>query len=78
MSGSLLTEAAPLGRACRVRVNPRVFFVSAAPIPTFALFGAFFPGRAERMFSAVQSLIILDFGWRRFQPRLRGVGTSQH
>lgn len=63
MSEPVLTEAVPFGRAPRMKVNPPVFFVSAGLILAFVLFGAFFPGRAERMFSAVQSLIILDFGW---------------
>src|SRR5690554_1735579 len=63
MSEPVLTEAAPFGRARRIKVNPPVFFVSAGLTLAFALFGALFPGRAERMFSAVQSLIILDFGW---------------
>ena len=59
----VLTEAAPRGRTPHMKVNPPVFFVSAALILVFALFGAFFPARAERLFSAVQSLIIVDFGW---------------
>jgi len=46
-----------------MKVNPPVFFVSAGLILAFGLFGAVFPGRAERLFTAVQSLIILDFGW---------------
>ncbi|MEW9856515.1 BCCT family transporter [Novosphingobium sp. M1R2S20] len=63
MSEPVLKEAAPAGRAPRMNVNPPVFFVSAALILAFALFGSVFPGRAERLFAAVQALIVLDFGW---------------
>jgi len=63
MSEPVLTEAASPERTPRIKVNPPVFFVSAALILAFALFGAVFPRRAERLFSSVQSLILADFGW---------------
>jgi choline/glycine/proline betaine transport protein len=49
--------------AGRLNVNPPVFFVSAALILLFAMFGALFPTGAERVFAAVQSIIVADFGW---------------
>lgn len=46
-----------------IRVNPPVFFISATLIILFVLFGALFTERAARLFAALQSLIIIDFGW---------------
>ena len=63
MTDPVLTEAAPAEWAPRIKVNPPVFFVSAALILGFALFGALFPDTAERVFAAVQATIIIDFGW---------------
>ncbi|MCF8706561.1 BCCT family transporter [Rhizorhapis sp. SPR117] len=63
MTDPALTEAAPAERAPRLNVNPPVFFTSAALILAFALFGAIFPSRAERLFATVQAAIIIDFGW---------------
>lgn len=44
-------------------VNPPVFFISAALILGFVLFGSVFADQAERMFATVQATIIMDFGW---------------
>jgi len=63
MADPVLTEAAPVERALRMKVNPPVFFISAGLILIFALFGAVFPQRAERLFATVQAAIIMDFGW---------------
>jgi choline/glycine/proline betaine transport protein len=46
-----------------MQVNPPVFFVSAAMILGFVLFGSLFAEQADRLFAAVQALIIVDFGW---------------
>ncbi|WP_114953443.1 BCCT family transporter [Sphingosinicella terrae] len=47
----------------RMDVNPPVFFVSAALILAFVLFGSLFADEAGRLFAAAQATIILDFGW---------------
>lgn len=54
--------AAPSSR-WRMQVNPPVFFISAALIIAFALFGALFPKRAGSLFDALQEGIVRDFGW---------------
>ena len=46
-----------------MQVNPPVFFVSAALIIGFVLFGSLFAERAERLFAETQAVIIADFGW---------------
>ena len=46
-----------------MEINPPVFFVSAGLILAFALFGALAPETANRVFTAVQALIVADFGW---------------
>lgn len=63
MSDPVLTEAATTEAAPRMKVNPPVFFVSAALILAFAFFGSAFPDRAQRLFASVQATIVLDFGW---------------
>lgn len=47
----------------RMQVNPPVFFISAALILAFVLFGALFPEQAGRTFDALQAKIVHDFGW---------------
>ncbi|MXO65209.1 BCCT family transporter [Altericroceibacterium endophyticum] len=63
MSDSVLTEASSVEDSARIKVNPPVFFISAALIIAFALFGALMPKVAERVFSAVQAFVVQDFGW---------------
>lgn len=46
-----------------MQVNPPVFFVSAALILAFVLFGALFPELAGRTFDVLQAGIVRDFGW---------------
>ncbi|MBU0554932.1 MAG: BCCT family transporter [Alphaproteobacteria bacterium] len=46
-----------------MQVNPPVFFVSAALILAFALFGSLFAEQAGKLFTALQTIIIIDFGW---------------
>jgi choline/glycine/proline betaine transport protein len=46
-----------------MRVNPPVFFVSAALVVVFSLFGALWPDQASRLFNRVQAGIVEDFGW---------------
>ena len=46
-----------------MQVNPPVFFISAALILAFVLFGALFPEQAGRAFDALQAKIVHDFGW---------------
>jgi len=63
-----MTDADPkntAGRATRpmMQVNPPVFFISAALILAFVLFGALFPEQAGRAFDALQAKIVHDFGW---------------
>ncbi|MXO69317.1 BCCT family transporter [Altererythrobacter marinus] len=59
----VLKEAAAIEQSARIKVNPPVFFTSAALILAFALFGALFSERAGALFSQVQALIVVDFGW---------------
>jgi choline/glycine/proline betaine transport protein len=47
----------------RIQVNPPVFFVSAALILAFVLFGALFPEQAGRTFDSLQAGVVRDFGW---------------
>ena len=47
----------------RIQVNPPVFFISAALILAFALFGALSPQRAGSLFAMLQAGIVRDFGW---------------
>lgn len=47
----------------RMQVNPPVFFISAALILAFVLFGALFPQQASSVFDALQARIVRDFGW---------------
>ena len=54
--------ARPDGRE-KMQVNPPVFFISAALILAFALFGAVFAEQARRLFATVQATIVADFGW---------------
>ncbi|MEN3973408.1 BCCT family transporter [Sphingomicrobium sp. XHP0235] len=63
MDDPVLEEAAPAGASPRIAVNPPVFFVSAALILAFALFGAVAPDLAGRLFDRVQAGIVADFGW---------------
>jgi choline/glycine/proline betaine transport protein len=58
-----LPEATPVPSWRRMAVNPPVFYISAGLILAFALYGALFAEQAERVFNAVQALIIFDFGW---------------
>ena len=63
MSDPVLTEAAETNDSARMKVNPPVFFVSAALIVAFALYGALLPQQAGRVFGQVQSVVVRDFGW---------------
>ncbi|WP_206185259.1 BCCT family transporter [Sphingosinicella sp. CPCC 101087] len=63
MSEPVPEESPDPGVGRRMQVNPPVFFVSAALILAFALFGALLPDQAGRMFGAVQAVIVEDFGW---------------
>lgn len=56
-------HTAALATRPRMQVNPPVFFISAALILAFVLFGALFPEQAGRAFDAVQAKVIHDFGW---------------
>lgn len=47
----------------RMQVNPPVFFISAALILAFVLFGAVFPQQAGSVFDALQARIVHGFGW---------------
>jgi len=47
----------------RMQVNPPVFFISAALILAFVLFGDVFPQQAGSVFDALQARIVHDFGW---------------
>jgi choline/glycine/proline betaine transport protein len=46
-----------------MQVNPPVFFISAALILGFVLFGVSAPDFAAHLFSAAQTTITTDFGW---------------
>ncbi|MGV2497078.1 BCCT family transporter [Pelagerythrobacter aerophilus] len=63
MNDPVLKEAASAGQSARIKVNPPVFFVSAALILAFALLGAVFADRAGVLFGHVQDVIVADFGW---------------
>ena len=55
--------AQPQASRPRIQVNPPVFFISAALILAFVLFGAVFPDQAGSVFDAMQKRIVHDFGW---------------
>ena len=55
-------DAAPRSRF-GLKVNPPVFFISAALTLLFALYGALFTDQARTVFDAVQAAIVQDFGW---------------
>ncbi|HBF50344.1 MAG TPA: choline transporter, partial [Massilia sp.] len=55
--------ARPQASRARIQVNPPVFFISAALILAFVLFGAVFPDQAGNVFDAMQKRIVHDFGW---------------
>ncbi len=63
MTDPVMKGAASPAPRPRMQVNPPVFFISAALIVAFALFGALFPERAGRLFAMVQDGIVRDFGW---------------
>ncbi|WP_166039044.1 BCCT family transporter [Sphingosinicella sp. YJ22] len=57
------TTEMPPQRSQRIQVSPPVFFISAALILAFVLFGSLFAGEAGRLSAAVQATIIVDLGW---------------
>jgi choline/glycine/proline betaine transport protein len=63
MTDTELKNTGRPGPRPRMQVNPPVFFVSAALILAFVLFGALFPERAGRTFDSLQAGIVRDFGW---------------
>jgi len=63
MTDPVMKDAASPAPRPRMQVNPPVFFISAALILAFALFGALFPERAGRLFAMIQDGIVRDFGW---------------
>ena len=63
MSNSNTEQAASAVPRPKIQVNPPVFFISAALILVFVLFGAIFPELAGAMFDQVQTRIVRDFGW---------------
>ena len=63
MSNSNTEQAASAVPRPKIQVNPPVFFISAALILIFVLFGAIFPELAGAMFDRVQTRIVRDFGW---------------
>jgi len=63
MNDPVLTESAPAGRGEWLKVNPPVFFISAALILAFSFYGAVFSEQAGRVFGHVQSWIVDEFGW---------------
>ncbi|WP_312511658.1 BCCT family transporter [Massilia sp.] len=50
-------------RRLRMQVNPPVFYISAALILAFAVFGAVAPDTAGGVFDRVQADIVRNFGW---------------
>lgn len=46
-----------------LRVNPAVFFISAAAILLVVLYGAVFTDQAAEVFKQVQNFIVTKFGW---------------
>ncbi|MFS0753584.1 BCCT family transporter [Noviherbaspirillum sp. 1P10PC] len=63
MDEPLPKNAVAPGARPRMQVNPPVFYISAALIIAFALYGAVFPKRAGSLFDALQQAIVRDFGW---------------
>lgn len=63
MTHSSAEDSARSSDGQKLQINPPVFFVSAALILAFALFGALAPEWASRIFTDVQALIVADFGW---------------
>jgi choline/glycine/proline betaine transport protein len=57
------TPAAVQHGRSNMTVNRPVFFVSAALILAFVLFGSLFAEQADRIFAATQAFIAVDFGW---------------
>lgn len=47
----------------RIKINPPVFYTSAAVALTFAAFGAVFPERTGALFTRLQAVVVEDFGW---------------
>jgi len=63
MPVSTPNDANPHRNGLRMQVNRPVFFVSAAIIAAFVLYGSLFADQAGALFAAVQAFIIVDFGW---------------
>src|SRR3546814_9339269 len=63
MADPVATNTAPDPSSWSMQVNPPVFFISAALILAFVLFGALFPEQAGQVFAAAQAVITIDFGW---------------
>lgn len=63
MSDPVHKDAAASESRPRMQVNPPVFYISAALILSFALYGALFPKRAGNLFDSLQQNIVRDFGW---------------
>jgi len=63
MNDPMLEDAAKAGSRRKMQVNPPVFYVSAALIIAFALYGALFPKHAGSLFDTLQAAIVRDFGW---------------
>lgn len=63
MTDSTPTPPANPIRQPRMQVNPPVFFISAALILAFVMFGAIFPDTAGSIFDTLQAKIVRDFGW---------------
>lgn len=59
----MLNNGARPNRPRRIAINPPVFFVSAGLVLAFALFGAVFAKQAGQLFTALQAVIVEDFGW---------------
>jgi choline/glycine/proline betaine transport protein len=53
MNDPVLEDAAAPSSRWRMQVNPAVFYISAALIIAFALYGALFPKRAGSLFDAL-------------------------
>ncbi|KHK91924.1 choline transporter [Novosphingobium malaysiense] len=52
-----------MGKGSWLKVNPPVFFISAALILAFSFYGVVFTDQAARVFGHVQSWIVEEFGW---------------
>src|SRR3546814_14071160 len=63
MADPVATNTAPDPSSWSMQVNPPVFFISAALILAFVLFGALFPEQAGQVFAAAQAVFPIDFGW---------------